>query len=76
MNGRRRKALKRQFRELNGRNPRGTVAVLVNDDSTFINEQGQRQFSAGYEKNGELHFRKIMGVGQPSEWRQLKRGNI
>lgn len=73
MNGKRAKALKRQFREKNGRNPRGTMAVLIDDDSTFTNKQGVQEFAAGYEAHGELRFRKVMGVGMPSEWRRIKK---
>ncbi len=73
MNGRRVKEIRRQFRELNGREPRGPVSALVDDKSTFINESGVSQFSAAYEMHGELRFRKIMGVGVPSERRAIKR---
>ena len=73
MNGKRRKALARQFRELNGRAPLPAITVLVENKETFVNDSGHKQFEAGYDHYGELHFRKIMGVGQTSEKRALKR---
>ena len=73
MNGKRRKALARQFRELNGRAPLPSITVLVENKETFVNEHGFKQFQAGYDHHGELHFRKIMGVGKTSEKRALKR---
>lgn len=68
------KALRKQFREDNGRAPRPSLTVLIEDKEAFANERGMRQFAAGYEQAGELRFRKVMGVAATSEWRALKRG--
>jgi hypothetical protein len=76
MNGRRRKALKREFRALNGRDPMPTVAALIENTGTFVNKQGLRQFEAAFDHYGELHFFKTMGVGRPSEERAIKRAYI
>jgi len=73
VNGKRRKALKRKFRAAHGRDPMPTLAVLVENQETFVNSLGVKQFEAAYDHYGELHFRKIMGVGRPSEARALKR---
>ena len=73
MNGKRRKALQRQFRELNGRAPLPAITVLVDNKEIFVNKDGVKQFEAGYDHYGELYFRKVMGVGQVSEKRALKR---
>lgn len=72
MNGRRRKALKRMFRLIHGRDPRNGEAVAGTHEPTRL-PGGILYDPHSYEFHGMRYEIKPHTVIEPSEWRRLKR---
>jgi len=73
VNGRRRKALARKFREMHGRDPRESIKGLRDQSEAKIDRDGVRRWHGAFAEHGLLVRIEKMTVIQQSEIRLLKK---